>query len=142
MTNRMNDRRTKYRFEIQREMKYKVTGDKAKTTAGTGRTLNLCSMGVAFAGEHQMQPGSFVELSIDWPVLLDQSCPMRLIAFGRVLRANGTVAACSIDKYEFRTAPRAFQVAAVGRSDEMLQRWAEGVKKGLQKEQVAGAAGG
>ncbi|MGA2269536.1 MAG: hypothetical protein ABSH44_13790 [Bryobacteraceae bacterium] len=55
-------------------------------------------------GEPELRPGTFIELSISWPALLDQTCPMRLIVFGRVLRGAGRTAACTLDKYEFRTA--------------------------------------
>ena len=83
------ERRSKYRFQMQRELRYKLTGDGIPSVAGAGRTINMCSAGVAFEAEHEMPPGAFVELSISWPVLLDDSCPMRLIVFGRVLRAAG-----------------------------------------------------
>jgi hypothetical protein len=72
--------------------------------AGAGYTIDMGSGGVAFSAEHELRPGTFVELSISWPALLDQTCPMRLIVFGRVLRGAGRTAACTLDKYEFRTA--------------------------------------
>jgi hypothetical protein len=138
-TKKSTERRAKYRFEMQRELRYKLTGDGIPSAAGTGRTINLCSAGVAFEAEDQMPRGAFVELSISWPVLLDDNCPMRLIVFGRVLRAMGQSSVCSIDKYEFRTSGRMFQVTNVGRTDSMLQRWAEGIRKEQLKENVAGA---
>ena len=81
--------------------------------------------------------GAFVELSISWPVLLDQTCPMRLIAFGRVVRIEGKRAACTIDKYEFRTQARKPQVVTPIRSDTMLQRWADGYRKETIKARAA-----
>ena len=83
--------------------------------------------------------GAFVEISISWPVLLDQNCPMRLIVFGRVVRSEGTMVGCTIDKYEFRTQARRLQVATPIRSDMMLQRWADGVRKEHDKARVANA---
>src|SRR5262245_34718459 len=133
------ERRAKYRFEMQRELRYKMTGEGIAPAAGNGRTINICSEGVAFAGDHRMHAGAFLELSISWPVLLDDSCPMRLIVFGRVLRASGNKAVCSIDKYEFRTAPRSFQPVPTVRADSMLQRWAESVRKGSMKEALVSA---
>jgi hypothetical protein len=130
------ERRSKYRFDMQRELRYKVTGDGAPPVSGNGSSINMGSGGVAFSTEHTLKPGSFVELSIHWPVLLDDSCPMRLIVFGRVLRSQNRSAVCSIDKYEFRTAARTFQAAA-GRSDSMLQRWADGMKREELKLAVA-----
>src|SRR4051812_30374631 len=103
-----NERRSKFRFDMHRDLRYKITGDGMPATAGGGQTINMCSEGVAFAAEHALQSGAFVELSINWPVLLDDSCPMRPIVFGRVLRTKGNMVITSIDKYEFRTASRGF----------------------------------
>ena len=133
---RSTERRSKYRFDMRREMRYKVTGDGAPPVSGNGATINMGSGGVAFAAEHTLKPGAFVELSIHWPALLDDSCPMRLIVFGRVLRAHNQTAICSIDKHEFRTAARTFHATAGGRSDGMLQRWADGIRKEGQKESL------
>ena len=115
-----NERRMKRRFELARELRYKMTGDGIPAAAGNGQTVNLSSNGVAFTAEHRIYAGSFVELSINWPVLLDDSCAMRLIVFGRVLRTNGQKAVCSIDKYEFRVAPRGLHAVA-SRSDGILR---------------------
>ena len=135
-----DERRTKFRFGIQRELRYKVLEDGAMIASGTGQTINMGSGGVAFFAEHQLKPGAFVEVSISWPVLLDQTCPMRLIVFGRVLRNAGKKNVCSVDKYEFRTQARTFQATSVPRSDGMLQRWAEGIRKEAMKASEAAGA--
>lgn len=131
------DRRKKFRFPIHRELRYKLLDDGVMIGAGTGQSVNIGSGGVAISIDQELKPGAFIELSISWPVLLDDTCPMRFIAFGRVLRSNGRRAACSIDKYEFRTQARSFQAATTGRSDAMLQRWADGVRKEAMKPRVA-----
>lgn len=78
--------------------------------------------------DQQLSFGAFVEVSISWPVLLDSSCPMRLIVFGRVVRSETAKTACTIDKYEFRTS-RKLQLATPIRTDSRLQRWADGYRK-------------
>ena len=134
------ERRSKRRFNLERELRYKITGEGGPTAIGTGHTINLCSSGVLFTTDHPLPTGEFIELAINWPVLLDDNCPMRLIVFGRILRASRTQAVCSIDKYEFRTAARTFQTAAPsGREDGVLQRWADGMRKGILRETVAQA---
>ena len=133
-----NDRRKKYRFPIERELRYKMADDGVVVATGTGRTLNMGSGGVAFTSEQQLTPGAYVELSVSWPALLADTCPMRLIVFGRILRCTGVKAICSIDKYEFRTQARTFQTA-VPRSDGMLQRWVDGMRKETMKATMAGA---
>src|SRR5258708_14664918 len=81
---RDTERRLKHRFAIQREIRYKMTADGAVVASGSGETLNVGSGGVSFATESSLMVGAFVELSISWPVLLDEICPMRLIVFGRI----------------------------------------------------------
>jgi hypothetical protein len=143
MSNAINkeaDRREKARFPIHRELRFKVLQDATVLEVGTGETLNISSGGVLFSLERDLQAGCFVELSISWPVLLDNTCPMRMIAFGRVLRSEGGVTACTIDKYEFRTQARAaVRPITLNRSDSMLQRWANGVRKESLKASLATA---
>jgi hypothetical protein len=132
------DRRSKHRFAIQRELRYKVAEDGVGTLTGHGQTIDIGSGGVAFGAEAALTKGSFIELSISWPVLLDESCPMRLIVFGRIIRVQAKRAVCSIDKWEFRTQARTLQaVPPKPRADGMLQRWADGIRKGALKAAAA-----
>lgn len=127
------DRRKKRRFAINRELRYKLLEDQAIVESGMGSTVNLGSGGVAFRTEQPLPPGSFIELSISWPALLENTCPMRLIIFGRVLRSSTNLSACTLDKYEFRTQARASQPLAMPRHDSMLERWAGSVRKEVMK---------
>ncbi len=97
-----NDRRVKHRFAFEREMRYKVMEDYQVVAEGTGRTVDISSGGVAFEAAG-IKTGTTVELSISWPVLLGEACLMRLMVVGRVVRAGKSEAACTIDRYEFRT---------------------------------------
>jgi hypothetical protein len=135
--NKPNERRSKLRFGMQREARYKLLEDDRIVASGSGNTINIGSGGVAFTAEHHLKPGAFIELSISWPVLLDETCPMRLIVYGRVLRSGSRKAVCTIDKYEFRTQARAFLTATAARSDSMLQRWAGGMRRETLKASAA-----
>jgi hypothetical protein len=44
-----------------------------------------------------------IELSISWPALLNDYCPMKLMIFGCVVRSTDSGAAINIERYEFRT---------------------------------------
>ena len=134
------DRRQKARFPIRRELRYKLLQDSTVLEVGTGETINISSGGVLFSMNRDFQPGCFVEMAISWPVLLDNACPMRLIAFGRVVRSGEGVTACTIDKYEFRTQARAaVRPISLKRSDTMLERWANGIRKESLKTSMATA---
>ena len=122
-----NDRRGKWRFEIEREVRYKLLEESSIVASGSGQTTDISSSGVKFLGEHSLKMGTLVELSISWPVLLHDSCPMRLIIFGRVVRNDNFATACTIDKYEFRTQSRAVRESPtpIIRNDGSLRRWVE-----------------
>jgi hypothetical protein len=136
-----SDRRKKFRFPIHRELRYKILDEGVLIGSGTGQSINFGSGGVLISIDRELNPGAFIELSISWPVLLNDSCPMRFIAFGRVLRSSGKKSACTIDKYEFRTQARTVQAMPAVRSDGMLQRWADGIRKEALKPRVAAASG-
>jgi hypothetical protein len=126
------ERRSKTRFPIHRDLRYKLLEDDVVIESGMGETIDMASGGMAFQIERPLKVGAFIELSISWPVLLDDSCPMRLIVFGRIVRAWGKRSACRVDKYEFRTQARALQPIMAVRGDSMLQRFAGAHKESMK----------
>ena len=108
------ERRTKRRFMIDQEVKYKMLYGQRIAETGVGRTMNISSGGVWFSTENMLTSGMPVELSMNWPVLLNDSCPMKLMIYGCVVRSNEKGAAVAIERYEFRTqGSRAFQQTPV-----------------------------
>lgn len=134
----VSDRRGKSRFKIRRELRYKLLHEGKVVEAGTGFTVDIGSGGVAFRSERMFTAGEYVELSISWPVLLEESCPMQLSVLGRVLRNEGQRSVCSVDKYEFRTQARLLHTASPVRNDTVLQRWAESTRREPLKASAAG----
>jgi hypothetical protein len=100
------DRRLKKRFLIERDVRYKLLNGQNIADAGLGKTLDMSSAGVSFTTQQPLVMGTLVELSISWPALLNDNCPMKLMVFGRVVRSGATNAATTIEKYEFRTSGR------------------------------------
>jgi hypothetical protein len=127
------ERRSKTRFPIHRDLRYKLLENDIVIESGMGETIDMASGGMAFQIERTLQLGAFVELSISWPVLLDDSCAMRLIVFGRIIRAWGKSSACRVDKYEFRTQARVPHPVVALRNDSMLQRFAGSMRKESMK---------
>jgi hypothetical protein len=114
------DRRTKRRFQIDQEVRYKMLYGQRIAETGVGRTMNISSGGVWFSTESMLTSGMPVELSMNWPVLLNDSCPMKLMIYGCVVRSNEKGAAVAIERYEFRTqGSRAFQQAVNNSSAEV-----------------------
>ena len=107
------DRRTKRRFQIDQEVRYKMLYGQRIAETGVGRTMNISSGGVWFSTENMLTSGMPVELSMNWPVLLNDVCPMKLMIYGCVVRSNEKGAAVTIERYEFRTqGSRTFQSTA------------------------------
>ena len=132
-----NDRRTNSRFQIRRELRYKVLG-KGKGKAlqsGAGSTVDIGSGGVAFHADQPLAPGTSIELSISWPALLDEVCPMRLSVVGLILRVDGLQAVCTVDRHEFRTQGM-LRTPALVKNDAVLQRRMVG---GRPRSSAAGA---
>jgi c-di-GMP-binding flagellar brake protein YcgR len=97
------DRRNKRRFQIEQEIRYKMLYGQRIAETGTGKTINISSGGVCFTTEGMLTPGMPIELSMNWPVLLNDSCPMKLMIYGCVIRTGDKGAAVAIERYEFRT---------------------------------------
>jgi hypothetical protein len=96
-------RRSNPRFPIQMQVSYWPLDGEFLGEMGSGRTLDISRAGIAYTTEHSLPPGLSVELWLDWPVLLNECCALRLLVRGTILRVSGNVAVIKIDTYEFRT---------------------------------------
>jgi len=89
---------------IEREVRYKVLGGKKTIKqTGLGKTLNMSSGGVLFTTETPLPAGERVELAVSWPAQLNDVLPLKLVAMGRLVRAEEGQAAISVERYEFKT---------------------------------------
>lgn len=112
------ERRAKRRFQVEQDVRYKMLYGQRIAETGSGKTANISSGGVWFTTESMLTTGMPVEVSMNWPVLLNESCPMKLMIYGCVIRSNEKGAAVAIERYEFRTQGRAFQPSSAGPSVE------------------------
>jgi hypothetical protein len=97
------ERRESSRFPLQENVQYRLVNSRDQNGVGSGRTLDMSSSGISFTTEAPLPPGCLLELAVDWPARLDGTCPLRLVAVGRVVRASRASAAVRIVRYEFRT---------------------------------------
>jgi len=97
------ERRTKRRFLIDREARYRLLYGQHLAETGAARALNMSSSGIWMATDKMLTTGLPVEVSISWPALLGETCPLKLIVFGCVVRSTEEGAAVAIERYEFRT---------------------------------------
>ncbi len=99
------DRRNPGRFPIDREIRFRMT-NRRNELVGAGRTVNMSSKGLLIRTEQRLLAGKRLEMAISWPAQLDHKCALKLIARGKVVRAEAGMAAVSIEQYEFRTLGR------------------------------------
>lgn len=107
------DRRAADRFPIELDVRCKVLNKRAQQEF-SGKTVDVSSSGVLFTTEQPLLPGRLVELSIDWPAMLNERCRLKLIAKGKVVRIEKGRAAMDIRHYEFRTTARAVSPSVPG----------------------------
>jgi DNA-binding NarL/FixJ family response regulator len=113
---RAAERRTNARFPCRLAVSYQTLEHPILTGQGTSETLNISSKGLLFTSNERFEPGQLVQVSLDWPAMLEKQIPLKLVAEGRIVRnANGQTA-MTIDKYEFRTR-RAPRTAAAPQAD-------------------------
>jgi hypothetical protein len=96
------ERRTSQRYSIERNLHYKMRGVRP-AVPGAGTTVNMSSNGVLFTTEQALPQGKPVVLEIHWPVLLDESKPLKLVTRGHIVWCDTLTAAMRIEGWEFRT---------------------------------------
>jgi len=97
------ERRGTSRFPVREDVRYRVVHSKTGNISGSGMTLNIGSGGILFTTVEKLPLGRTVELSVNWPAMLNGNCPLQFVATGRVIRSEDTRAAVRIDRYEFKT---------------------------------------
>ena len=116
------ERRVNPRFAVRQRLKYSLLEDGAVTIFGTGIIIDFSSGGVAFTTEHHLKPGSLIELRIDWPWVSGDTCPILLVACGRIMRSAADMAACTIVEFEFLAHAAAHRAAKAVSGDSKTQR--------------------
>src|ERR1035441_3662859 len=85
------------------EVRYTVLDRHETLKTSFGRTIDLSSSGLSFTTNRSLLPGQKLDVSIEWPVLLDGAIKLQLVISGVVVRADTTVIALRIKRHEFRT---------------------------------------
>jgi len=85
------------RFPISTHVKY-IVGK----TAGEGVTSNIGSDILLMKTKCVLPPGRRIQVTLDWPAMLDRRLPLRLDVRGKILRSSGTKTAVAILSYEYR----------------------------------------
>jgi hypothetical protein len=118
------ERRSKARYPVKLTVRYRTVG-RAQSVNGVGQTLNMSSGGLLVSAEEEVRAGQRLEVNVEWPLMLNGTVPLQLVAHGKVVRCGGSVFAISFVQYQFRTMGRVlkattdFDLNAVG---QMVKR--------------------
>ena|SRR5579863_3645395 len=100
------ERRLKVRYPLDLGVRFRLISGKPGFW-GVGRTVNVSSGGVLVflqhVAQHGISAGARIEISIEWPSLLDEKIPLQLVASGQVLRLGASVFAATLERHQFRT---------------------------------------
>ena len=119
------ERRSRVRYPVQLTVRYRTMGRK-KHFNGIGQTLNMSSAGLLVAATHEVSAGARMEVNIEWPLLLDGTVPLQLVAVGKVVRCADSSFAVSFAQYQFRTMGRVLK-ATTDFDSEALEHLAKRV---------------
>lgn len=97
------ERRATDRFPIEHRLCYRLMEARQAGGRGEGQTVNMSSCGILFTSGAPLPVGERVELAVEWPAQLNENCGLKLVALGRIVRADAERAAIQIEKYDFRT---------------------------------------
>ena len=111
ITYSQTERRASDRFPIERAMRFKMLDARTISQEGSGQTVDISSGGIRFKTGERLNSGKRVEVAVSWPAQLNDTCRLKLVAMGRVVRSDSSYAAIAIDKYEFRTQGKTFDEA-------------------------------
>jgi hypothetical protein len=68
--------------------------------------------GIQFTTESELSIGSTIEVSVDWPALLNGNCGLKFVGMGHVVRSECNRASVKIHHHEFRTRGKSAQPPA------------------------------
>jgi hypothetical protein len=100
------ERRSKVRYPIRLSVRYRGLG-RLGGVVGVGQTLDLSSSGILVESRQQkVGVGSRLEVSVNWPIMLEGTSPLQVVVRGRVVRSEMFRFAVSFQVYQFRTMKR------------------------------------
>ena len=88
-------------YPVELEMKYKIRSRMARV--GMGQTRWMSSQEVIFTADRPIEEGTMLEISIAWPVLLNNCVALQLVVEAKIAESQGTTATARILKHHFRT---------------------------------------
>ncbi len=103
-----NERRRARRFPLRREARYTILeAHKRNSPVGT-ETMDMSSGGMCLGCKEAPPLGSRMDVSVNWPAVLENGCRLKLVARTRVMWRSNVAVGLMIEKHEFRTQGKEF----------------------------------
>jgi PilZ domain len=134
--------RRSMRFPIRCKLQFKMSNGRSAIFVGTGVTLNMSRSGVLFESDRDSPVGGRIELSIDWPVQLDENCLLKLVEQGRVVRHENRRFAVKIERYEFKRQAASLLEKSAARSKFISRQEFQSLPKSMKLQHYSEAAPG
>jgi hypothetical protein len=83
-------------------LRYRAFSQTAITCAGSGQSIDMSSGGIAIEIGKVLEPGTEIELVLDWTGLYHGKRRMRLFVWGEVVRSEEHRTAVRIMTHDFR----------------------------------------
>jgi c-di-GMP-binding flagellar brake protein YcgR len=96
------NQRASARYRTVTALRYRVFHQAAITCSGSGQTIDMSAGGIAIEIGRVLEPGTELELSLDWTGLYHGKRRMRLFLWGEVVRSDEQSTAMRILTHEFR----------------------------------------
>ena len=90
-------------YPITLDLHYQVLSGGRPVQAGSGRTTRFGSRRIVFTAEPALPGAARLQVSVAWPVLLDDRVKLQLVIEGRVIDVDGDRVTLGVVKYHFRT---------------------------------------
>jgi PilZ domain len=98
------NQRASARYRMVTALRYRAFRQAAVTCSGSGQSIDMSSGGIAIEIGRVLDPGTEVELALDWTGLYHGKRKMRLLIWGEVVRSSEQSTAVRILSHEFREA--------------------------------------
>jgi len=97
------ERRLHRRYPIVLDAEYKLLFRDGTQHQGYCRTINISSGGILLAVRGGLPPWGSIEVSLRWPILLNDLVPVKLVVHGDIVRSDGECSAVKFSQYDFHT---------------------------------------
>ena len=102
---RADERRGSRRYPIMLDLAFKLRCGR-RIERGSGKTRELSSRGVLIKTDAKLPAGAHIELSIAWPIVLNEDAGLNLYVTGQVVRTEDGLSAVRFIRYVFRVCAR------------------------------------